>query len=66
MKTAVLQDMTSCSFVDRYPEDSSRIFPSMVDTHSPGTRCHLLENVVFVVTTLKLSHFRGSELIMLT
>ena len=44
MKTAVLQDMTSCSLVDGYPEHSSRIFPSMVDTHVPGTRCHLPED----------------------
>jgi hypothetical protein len=44
MKTAVLQDMTSCSLVDRYPEDSSRIFPSMVDTHVQGTRRHVPED----------------------
>lgn len=44
MKTAVLRVMISCSLVDRHPEDSSRMFPSMVDTHGPGTRCHLQEN----------------------
>jgi hypothetical protein len=44
MKTAVLQDMTSCSLVVRYPEESSRIFPSMVDTYVSGTRCHFQED----------------------
>lgn len=44
MKTAVFQDMTWCSLVDRYPEDNSRMFPSMVDTHVPGTQDHLPED----------------------
>jgi len=44
MKTAVLQDMTSCILVDRYPEESSRMFPSMVDNYVLGTRCHLQED----------------------
>jgi hypothetical protein len=44
MKTAVLQDMTLCSLVDRYPEESNRMFPSTVDTYVPGTRYHLQDD----------------------
>jgi len=62
MKTAVLQNMTSCSLVDRYPEDSSRIFPSMVHTHGPGTRCHLPENRSLRSHDVETFKFQGTRM----